>query len=253
MDDAAHDPKAGERSYYAQLGEAGLAHARAKPFSDDECGRHLSNFGALLQLLGKPPLRVLDCGCGTGWTSLFLARAGHRVTGLDISADAIAIARQTASEAGIPGVEFVAEDYESFSPREAFDVVLFYDALHHAEDEVAALRVAYRALKKGGLLIAVEPGEGHGASEGAIHAVKTYGVHEKDMPPKKVWALSKRLGFSQKLFLPYPHEWSRAAYRKDFSGDASSLALFGERLWGWFRALTMIGRARRAGLLLMWK
>lgn len=253
MDASEHDPKAGERSYYAQLGEAGLAHARAKPFSDDECGRHLSNFGALLQMLGKPPLRILDCGCGTGWTSIFLARAGHRVTGLDISNDAIVIAREMAAEAKLREIEFVAEDYETFSANGAFDVVLFYDALHHAEDEIAALRVAYRALKKGGLLVAVEPGEGHGSSEGALHAVKTYGVHEKDMPPRKVWALGKQIGFTQKLFLPYPHEWARAAYRKDFRGEASGSALFGERMWGWVRAMTMIGRARRAGMLLMWK
>ncbi|HEU5079008.1 MAG TPA: class I SAM-dependent methyltransferase [Opitutaceae bacterium] len=253
MEIPASDPKAGERTYYARLGEAGLAHARAKPFSDEECGRHLSNFGAVLQLIGKPPQRILDCGCGTGWTSLFLARAGHHVTGLDISAQAVAIAREMAADAQLANVDFVAEDYEAFSASDAFDVVLFYDALHHAEDESAALRVAYRALKKGGLLLAIEPGEGHGASEGAKHAVATYGVHEKDMPPKKAWAIGKQIGFRQKLFLPYPHEWSRAAFRKDFRGTSSTMALLGERIWGFFRAATMIMRARRAGMLLMWK
>lgn len=253
MEEPAQDPKAGERTYYARLGEAGLEHARAKPFSDEECGRHLCNFGAVLQLIGRTPRRILDCGCGTGWTSLFLARAGHRVTGLDIAGDAIEIAREMAAEARLANVDFVAEDYETFSAADAFDVVLFYDALHHAEDEEAALRVAHRALKSGGLLLAIEPGEGHGASEGARHAVATYGVHEKDMPPKKVWAIARRIGFRQKLFLPYPHEWSRAAYRKDFRGTASSTKLLGERLWGFFRAFTMVARARRAGMLLMWK
>jgi SAM-dependent methyltransferase len=34
---------------------------------------------------GAPPLRVLDAGCGQGTQALRLARAGHHVTGLDLS------------------------------------------------------------------------------------------------------------------------------------------------------------------------
>lgn len=253
MDEATHDPKAGEREYYARLGEDGRRHARQKPFSDAECGRHLSNLGAVLQLIHLPPGRILDCGCGTGWTSLFLARAGYEVTGLDISEDAVAMAQSLAVEAAVENVRFVAADYERFQADGEFDCVLFYDALHHAEDEMAAVRAAFRALRPGGLMIAIEPGEGHGSSEGARHAVSTYDVHEKDMPPRKVWSLGREAGFRQRLFLPYPNEWARAVYRRDFRGGASSARLLAERLWGFFRAATMVWRARRAGMLLMWK
>ncbi len=248
------DPKAGERAYYARLGDEGRRHARAKPFSDAECGRHLSNLGAILQMLPLPPGRVLDCGCGTGWTSLFLARAGYDVTGIDLSPDAIAIARELAAEEAYSRAQFLTADYESFAEKSSFDAVLFYDALHHAEDERAVLRVAFEALKTGGVVVVVEPGLGHSRSEGARHAVAEFGVHEKDMPPRYVWRLAKQIGFSQKLWLPYPHEWARAAFRRDFQRVPRTQArLRAEQLWGLLRGASLFWRARRAGMLLLWK
>jgi SAM-dependent methyltransferase len=251
---AAHDPKAGEKTYYAQLGEAGRCHAKAKPFSDVDCGKYLCNLGALLLMLEPPEKAVLDFGCGTGWTSLFLAKAGYAVTGVDISEDAVRLARETAVEQAVQGVEFLAADYEGFQPSRAYDYVLFYDALHHAEDEQAAIDAAYRSLKPGGVLFAFEPGAGHSASSGAKHAVETYGVHEKDMPPLYVWTLGKRAGFKRKLFLPLPHETGRSVYRRDYLRVAGSgWKLWFEKVWGYFRAGTKAVRTGRSGLIVMWK
>jgi SAM-dependent methyltransferase len=256
---AAPDPKAGEKTYYAQLGEEGRRHAKAKPFSDVDCGKYLCNMGALLLMLAPPKKAVLDFGCGTGWTSLFLAKAGYEVTGVDISEDAVRIARELAMEDGVGGVEFLAADYEGFVPSREFDYVLFYDALHHAEDEQSAVDAAYRALKPGGVMFAFEPGAGHSASSGAKHAVETYGVHEKDMPPAYVWKLGKRAGFRRKLFLPLPHEAGKAVYRRDFLkivevvGDGNGLKLWFEKMWGYFRAVTKAVKTGRSGLIVMWK
>ncbi|GIH26277.1 methyltransferase [Acrocarpospora phusangensis] len=46
----------------------------------------------------RPGSRVLDVPCGSGRHSLELARRGHRVTGLDVSAEAVAHARAAAAE-----------------------------------------------------------------------------------------------------------------------------------------------------------
>ena len=43
-----------------------------------------------------PPGRVLDLGCGTGTSSIGLARAGWQVTGVDFSIHAIRLARKKA-------------------------------------------------------------------------------------------------------------------------------------------------------------
>ena len=248
------DPKAGERAYYARLGEAGFVHAAGKPFSDPRCGCYLADLGALLLLLEAPPRRILDLGCGTGWTSRFLARAGYAVKGVDIATEAIAAARQLAAAEGVAGVEFVVGDYESAAEAGTFDYVLFYDALHHAEDEAAAVAAAWRALRPGGALICFEPGSGHSRSRTSRRAVEEFGVHEKDMPPAKIAALGRAAGFRHGTHLPAPHEVARSIYRRDYHAAAPRGRLWLEKAWGCYRLLTRLwGSRRRGGMTVLWK
>ena len=247
------DPKAGEKTYYERLGPEGRRHARAKPFSDADCGKYLCNLGALLLLLEPPPRSVLDFGCGAGWSSLFLARAGYDVLGVDISAGAIADAQAAAAEGGVARAQFLAADYEGFEAGRLFDYVLFYDALHHAEDEQAAVAAAYRSLKPGGVMFAFEPGRGHSRSAKARHAVSAFGVHEKDMPPSYVWRLGRRAGFRRATFLPLPHEGNKDVYRRDYLRASGGVKLRLEKAWGYLRAVSRVCRASRSGLILMWK
>lgn len=239
--------------YYARLNPEELQHARCKPFSDPECGKYLSDMGALLQMLLPPPKTILDLGCGTGWTSLFLARAGYEVVGVDISADAIKVAQELAAEAQLQRVRFVVADYENLPIAGTFDYALFYDSLHHAEDEQKAVTAAYRLLSSSGVLFAFEPGTGHSRSRGAEHAVATYQVHEKDMPPRHVWRLGRRAGFRRRLFLPSPHEVTKGLYRRDFLCASNAARLILEKCWGYWRVATKFMRAARSGVTVMWK
>src|SRR5947207_10528269 len=69
--------KSGEIDYLKNLSPADVWHAVHKPFSDDNCAGYLFNMGAVFSLLPPRPARLLDLGCGTGWTSIFFARAGY--------------------------------------------------------------------------------------------------------------------------------------------------------------------------------
>jgi SAM-dependent methyltransferase len=205
--------KQGEVDYLARAGPAHAEHARGKPFSDPHCAGMLVDFGGILMVIPQPPARVLDFGCGTGWTSVMLARRGYDVVGQDIAPDMIALAEANAREAQV-GARFVVSDYEGLSFKDEFDVGLFYDCLHHAVDPRAALASAFRALKPGGVLVTLEPGKGHGASEASAHAVAAFDVTERDMPPQLVARLGREVGFGGASIHPMPKDLAHFQFQK---------------------------------------
>jgi SAM-dependent methyltransferase len=154
-------------------------------------------------------------GCGAGWTSIFYAKRGHEVLGQDISQGMIELARENQVQQNVgDNLSFVNADYETISLDGQFDVVVFFDCLHHAEDERAAIASAYRALKPGGMLITHEPGEGHATAPGSIQAMKLYGVTEKDMPPHLIVKHGRELGFSSHRIYPMQHDLIEFFYAK---------------------------------------
>jgi ubiquinone/menaquinone biosynthesis C-methylase UbiE len=54
----------------------------------------------------KPPLRVLDLGCGDGTTAIPLARAGAEVTGIDIARNLVEAGNKRAAAAGLSRLKF---------------------------------------------------------------------------------------------------------------------------------------------------
>ncbi len=75
-------------------------------------------------------LSILDAGAGTGRFSLPLARAGHRVTHLDIAPRMLEAAGTQAAQQGIGGVTFVEGNIEDLTAfrDDSFDLVLCLDS-----------------------------------------------------------------------------------------------------------------------------
>jgi len=97
--------------------------------------------------------RVLDVGCGIGWSSISLARAfpSLRVDGIDADEASIAEAQRLAAEAGVADrVRFrVADAAELGAAGEGgYDAAFVFEALHDMARPVAAL-AAVRALLAG--------------------------------------------------------------------------------------------------------
>lgn len=106
--------------------------------------------------LGRP-LRVLDLGGGTGGTAVPLAAAGHDVTVVDPSPDALASLRRRAAEAGVgDAVHAVQGDTDSVgdlpSSAAGFDLVCLHGTLEVVDDPGAALGNVAGVLAPGGTL-----------------------------------------------------------------------------------------------------
>lgn len=188
-------PKQGEIDYISKLAPAEVAHVLNKPYSDGKCGQYLMDVGLILSLLPPPPARLLDLGVGPGWTSLMFAQRGYDVVGLDLAPAMIDLARANQVLIGPGQLEFRVGDYETLNEHGQFDAAVFYDALHHAEDEGQALAAVWRSLRPGGRCITAEPGARHDTDAGAQAAVARFGVTEKSMPPFRIIAAGRRAGF----------------------------------------------------------
>jgi ubiquinone/menaquinone biosynthesis C-methylase UbiE len=224
--------KQGEIEYLAKIGPEAIRQALRKPFSDPNCPVHLMELGAILSLLPPPPTRLLDVGCGTGWTTLFYAKSGHDAVGVDIAPDMIEQAQRLKEQEEVDNVRFVVFDYEEMPFDGHFDVAVFYDALHHAVDENLALRSVYRALAPGGICVTSEPGEGHADNPVSLEAVRRFGVTEKDMPPSRIIAAGRKAGFRDFRIYPHTLHLLEATYR--YSGNRLRPMT---RRWDWVRRL----------------
>jgi SAM-dependent methyltransferase len=100
--------------------------------------------------------RVLDVGCGGGWTSLFLAATGYDVIGYDLVPAYVEVARRRAEHWGSPA-RFEVADMEALPEGEPADAALLYDALHHSKRQRVVLSSVASRLRPGGWLILGEP------------------------------------------------------------------------------------------------
>ena len=101
---------------------------------------------------------VLDIGGGPGRYSLELAKAGHKVTMIDLSAANVAFAQGKAAEdhVALECHQADATDLSGFGDS-SFDAVLLMGPLYHlleTDQRSQAVREAMRVLRAGGILFA---------------------------------------------------------------------------------------------------
>lgn len=109
----------------------------------------------LLKLM--PPMIIADLGAGEGTLSQLLAQRAKQVIAVDSSEKMVAYASDLAARHGCNNIEFRLGDIES-PPIDAgsVDLVLFSQALHHAQQPAKAIAAAYALLKPGGRIVILD-------------------------------------------------------------------------------------------------
>jgi len=115
-------------------------------------------FDQILKGRIRPPLRILDAGCGTGRNLPYFFRSGFEVHAVDADEDALDHVREMAAESpsGLHADRFRVEKVESMTfPEAFFGLVICNAVLHFAEDEEHFQRMLdglWRVTAPGGML-----------------------------------------------------------------------------------------------------
>jgi ArsR family transcriptional regulator len=122
---------------------------------------------AVLKELGDESLgELLDVGTGSGSMLKVLGPRARHAVGLDMSAQALRVARTRVHGAGMNHCVFRRGDmYDLPFEAATFDAVAFDHVLSAAERPGVALREAARVLRRGGRVIVVEDNERFGATD----------------------------------------------------------------------------------------
>jgi SAM-dependent methyltransferase len=97
---------------------------------------------------------VLDVGCGTGFVTAALERAGMLACGLEMHMPALRVAR---ARTRLP---LICETAARVPFKAQFDAALLCDVIEHVPDDVLVLREASSALRPGGKLLVTVPAHG---------------------------------------------------------------------------------------------
>ena len=102
---------------------------------------------------------VLDVGCGRGKALIMMAQLFRksRFIGFDLSPEAINWGRETAERLGVMNLGFEVRDLSDFhmtAPRNGFDLVTTFDAIHDQAKPLNVLKGIRRAIKPDGFYLA---------------------------------------------------------------------------------------------------
>ena len=121
-----------------------------------------------------PGRRVLDAGCGVGYGSQWLARAGAIVVAVDIDAKSLRY-----GQSKYPGGDFLQGDCVALPFQDSsFDLVVAFEVIEHLSDWADLISEAGRVLAPGGLLLVSTPNRACYRQDG--QEPNPFHVHEFD-------------------------------------------------------------------------
>ncbi|MCK9795321.1 class I SAM-dependent methyltransferase [Isoptericola sp. 4D.3] len=134
-----------------------------RPWFEQRLAPTLAALPAVHEALSRPGARVLDVGCGFGWSTLALARAYPRaeVHGIDVDRPSVAAARAAAAEAGLAArTRFHLADAAELTGVEPFDAALAFECVHDMPRPAAVLEAVRRVMRPDGVVVVMDEAVG---------------------------------------------------------------------------------------------
>ena len=177
------------------------------------------------RLQDDPPARVADVGCGSGWSSIAIARAypNVHVEGFDIDEPSVALAQANAAAEGLTDrVGFSTRDAADPALDGTFDLVVAFECVHDMARPVEALAAMRSLVAKGGVVIIADervadtftaPGDDVERYMYGFSALRCLPVGMVDLPsvetgtvmrPQTLRGYATEAGFSAVEILPVP-------------------------------------------------
>jgi 2-polyprenyl-3-methyl-5-hydroxy-6-metoxy-1,4-benzoquinol methylase len=154
--------RTGEGIPYPDYGDdtrEGIAELNRAMFINDLGPNWFGAVPALDSTLRSPGARVADLGCGTGWSSIAIARAYPHafIDGFDLDHPSIETATANAAAEGLDDrLRFFVRDASDPRLDGGYDVVTIFEALHDMARPVEALASARQLLTDGGMVIVAD-------------------------------------------------------------------------------------------------
>ncbi|NUP27281.1 MAG: methyltransferase domain-containing protein [Nocardia sp.] len=129
-----------------------------RPWYQHRLGAALAGVPEVDAVLRARGARILDIGCGAGWSSIALAEAYPRahVRGVDIDTPSIRAARHNAETTGVADrTQFTVADAARL-PESGFDIAFAFECVHDMPRPVDVLGAVRRALRPGAPLVVMD-------------------------------------------------------------------------------------------------
>ena len=157
-----------------------------------------------MMMAAEPPAgcKVLDLGCGWGLTSEFLAQLGCEVTAVDINANFVKLVTERSKRLGL-GILALHGGFDDVAVDDWYDMVVFYECLHHAVRPWKVIeRYKPRLAPGGAIAFAGEPVQefwwkhwGIRCDPLSIYCIRRFGWFESGWSKSFVTKMFNRAGF----------------------------------------------------------
>jgi SAM-dependent methyltransferase len=218
----------------------------SRGFFDDLDQYHFEKLHHLLRLVdfdGPRGRTVLEAGCGAGVDLARFARGGAIVTGVDLSASAIDLARANFEQQGLTGHFEVADGEHLPFADNSFDFVYAHGVVQYTADPQRLVNECRRVLKPGGQ--AIFQVYNRISWLNALSKLMKVGLEHDDAPVLLKFSIGefRRLvsGFSETRIVPerFPVKsrlhggWKGAIYNGLFVGTFNALPRAAVQRFGW--------------------